>query len=178
MKNVIRESREGRTNEFMQLLTGVQSRLYAYICTMIGDSAGAQDVLQETNVVLWDKAGEYDPDRPFLPWAYRVAFLQILAYRKRCTRNRLVFDEELLSEMTEEFLGGDEDHATLLEALGACLEKLPEFRRELIDLRYRHGESVEQIARKLRKAPNVVSASLYRVRKALLSCIEGRLVAE
>src|SRR3954454_14411357 len=47
----------GRTGEFVQLLTGVQSRLYAYICSLVGDSAGARDVLQETNLALWNKAG-------------------------------------------------------------------------------------------------------------------------
>ena len=67
----------------MQLLTGTQSRLYAYICSLIGGAAGARDVLQETNLVLWDKAQEYDPARPFLPWAYRIAYLQVLAYRKQ-----------------------------------------------------------------------------------------------
>lgn len=178
MEKGIRTVSDGRTNEFMQLLTGMQSRLYAYICSMIGDATGSLDVLQETNVVLWDKAGEYDPDRPFPPWAFRIAYLQVLAYRKRCVRSRLVFDENLISEMTEEFLSRDEDHTLLLEALDCCLEKLPGFRRELIDCRYARGESVDQIAKRLRKAPNVISASLYRVRKVLLSCIESRLAAE
>jgi RNA polymerase sigma-70 factor (ECF subfamily) len=178
MVDVIRMASDGRTNEFMQLLTGIQSRLYAYICSMIGDATGALDVLQETNVVLWDKAGEYDQSRPFPPWAFRIAYLQVLAYRKRCLRSRLVFDESLISKMTEEFLSRDEDHATLLDALACCLEKLPGFRRELIDCRYGRGESVEQMAKRFRKTPNVISASLYRVRKCLLSCIESRLAAE
>lgn len=178
MQNRTREVAGGRTGEFMQCLTGIQSRLYAYICTLIVDSAGAMDVLQETNIVLWDKAHEYDPALPFAPWAYRFAYLQVLAYRKRRVRSRLVFDEHLMSEMTEEFLSQDEDHASQLEALALCMDKLPPTRRELLDWRYRHGESVDQIARRLRKPPNVVSATLYRVRKALLACIESRLAAE
>jgi RNA polymerase sigma-70 factor (ECF subfamily) len=159
----------------MQLLTGTQSRLYAYICTLIGGTAGARDVLQETNLVLWDKADAYDPARPFLPWAYRVAYLQVLAYRKRCARSRLVFDERVVSEVAQEFLRRDEDHERQLEALNDCMDRLNAARRELLDRRYLHGESIEQIAARLRKTPNVVSASLYRIRKALLGCIESRL---
>ena len=56
----------GRTGDYVQLLTGAQSRLYAYICCLVGESAAARDVLQETNLALWDKAGEYDPERPVL----------------------------------------------------------------------------------------------------------------
>jgi RNA polymerase sigma-70 factor (ECF subfamily) len=166
------------TGEFVQLLTGSQSRLYAYICTLIGGTGGARDVLQETNLVLWDKSREYDPARPFLPWAYRIAHFQVLAYRKRCARSRLIFDERLISEVAQEFLRRDTEHDRQLDALGRCLETLTGPRRELVDRRYRRGETVEQIAGRLCKAPNVVSASLYRIRKALLECIEARLAAE
>jgi RNA polymerase sigma-70 factor (ECF subfamily) len=167
-----------QTGAFVQLLTGNQSRLYAYICSLLGGAGGARDVLQETNLVLWDKAHEYDPARPFLPWAYRISYLQVLAYRKRCVRSRLVFDEHLVSTVAQEFLRRDDEHDRQLEALGQCLETLTGPRRELVDRRYRHGETVEQIAGRLRKAPNVVSASLYRIRKALLDCIEARLATE
>jgi RNA polymerase sigma-70 factor (ECF subfamily) len=170
-----RDATRGRTGEFVQLLTGAQSRLYAYICSLLGEAAGARDVLQETNLALWDKAREYDPARPFLPWAYRVAYLQVLAYRKRCARSRMVFDEQLVSELAEEAAHGDADLDLRLEALGHCLDKLPGHRREMLDRRYQRGESVDQIARGLRKAPNVVAASLYRIRKVLHECIEARI---
>ena len=178
MGNPVRDVVESRSTEFVQLLTGLQSRLYAYICTLVVDATGALDVLQETNVALWLNAHEYDPERPFAPWAYQVAYLQVLAYRKRCVRSRLVFDETVIRELADEFLLEDENHAVHLEALAHCMEKLPGSRRELLELRYRHGETVDEIARGLRKAPNVVSASLYRLRKALMACIQARLALE
>ena len=87
MQNSVQNIVQLQSTEFVQLLTGIQSRLYSLsICTLIADGAGALDVLQEANVVLWEKAHEYDPTRPFAPWAYRIAYLQVLAYRKRCVR--------------------------------------------------------------------------------------------
>src|SRR4051794_18288576 len=44
-----RSAVRGRTGDYVQLLTGAQSRLYAYICCLVGESAAARDVLQETN---------------------------------------------------------------------------------------------------------------------------------
>jgi RNA polymerase sigma-70 factor (ECF subfamily) len=166
-----------RTAEFVRRLVGQQSRLYAYICALIGGANDAFDVLQETNVVLWDKAGEYDPGRPFEPWAYRIAYFQVMAYRKRCERSRLVFDDDLVSAVAAEFCRDDGDDALRLEALASCLDRLPEPRRGLLDRRYRDGLTVEEMARELRKPPNVVSASLYRARKLLMECIEARLAA-
>ena len=68
----------------------------------------------------------------------------------------------------------DGDHDRRLEALATCIKKLPA-QRELLDRRYRHNESVDGIAERLLKSPNVVSVSLYRLRRALLACIESRL---
>src|SRR4051812_35307759 len=64
-------------------ITGCQSAPDAYVGSVIGSSAEAADVLQETNVALWEKADEYDTARPFLPWAYQFAWFEVLAYRKR-----------------------------------------------------------------------------------------------
>ena len=77
---------DARGAEFMRHLTGCQSQLYAYICSLTGNSIAAQNVLQEANLVLWDKAGDYDPSRPFLPWAYTFAYMQVLAWRKKRRR--------------------------------------------------------------------------------------------
>jgi RNA polymerase sigma-70 factor (ECF subfamily) len=131
---VPRDATRARAGDFVQSLTGVQSRLYAYICSLLGEAAGARDVLQETNLALWDKAQEYDPDRPFVPWAYKVAYLQVLAYRKRCSRSRLLFDEQLVSELAEQAASRDDDLDQRLEALGDCMGRLPGPRREMIDL--------------------------------------------
>jgi RNA polymerase sigma-70 factor, ECF subfamily len=177
MPSKVQETEAGRTSEFVQLLTGSQSRLYAYICSLAGRTAGTRDILQDTNVVLWEKAGEYDPARPFLPWAYRIAYFQVLAHRKSHVRSRLVFDEQLVSEMADELIVRYDDHDRRLEALGSCLEKLPASRRELLDRRYLHNETVERIAVRLYKSPNVVSACLYRIRRSLLECIESSLAS-
>ena len=168
MPNHVGEVVESRSAEFVQLLTGIQSNLYSYICSLIVDTSGAFDVLQETNVVLWDKADEYDPGRPFRPWAYQIAYLQVLAYRKRCVRSRLVFDESLVSEMAEEFLLETRTMAVgwrpWPSAWTSCPNSEAGAARPPIPP-WRVGRADRQ---RVRKAPNVVSASLYRVRKALL----------
>ena len=82
-----RDTRRAMTHVVREI-TACQSALYAYVCSLLGTSAGAADVLHEANVVLWEKAAEYDPSRPFLPWAYRIAYFQVLAHRKRRSRDK------------------------------------------------------------------------------------------
>lgn len=156
-------------------LTACQSALYAYVCALLGTSAGAADVLQEANVILWEKAAEYDSNRPFLPWAFRIAYFQVLAYRKRLSRDKLLFNDELLASVSDAFLRRNDLADRELKALDGCLEKLPHRNRTVVDARYRDGEQVESIARRLSRAPNAVAAELYRVRKQLAECIRETL---
>ena len=161
----------------MQLLTAVQSRLYAYLCTLLANAGDARDVLQETNLVLWKKSGDYDSARPFEPWAIRFAHFQALAWRKRQSRDRLVFDDATLDLLAAEF---DSAHGAEneLRALEECLGKLPEKQRALVARRYQDAESVSAIAASEGKPPNVIAAFLYRARKSLAECIATVLASE
>lgn len=49
----------------MQLLTSHQQTLYAYIRTLLPEADVASDVLQETNLMLWQRAGEFSPGSDF-----------------------------------------------------------------------------------------------------------------
>src|SRR5687767_1427938 len=118
-------SNPGQTPAFVGHLTGCQSSLYVFISALLGGAEGAADVLQETNIVLWNKAGEFDPSRPFLPWAYKFARFQVMAWRKKQSRSRLVLDDDLIARVAEEFETKDGGADRQLDALEKCLNNLP-----------------------------------------------------
>jgi RNA polymerase sigma-70 factor, ECF subfamily len=163
---------------FVRHLTGCQSALYAFITTLLGGAEGAGDVLQETNVVLWNKAGDYDPQRPFLPWAYTFARFQVMAWRKKQSRDRLVLDDELVAAIASELEERSPKAEAQLEALEACLSGLPEEQRRLVDSRYSEGEAVQDIASRMGRPENVISAHLYRIRRALMQCVRLKMEKE
>lgn len=163
------------TGEFVQQLTAAQSRLYSYICTLLCGAAGANDVLQETNLALWEKRSEYDRARPFLAWGYRFAYLQVLCYRKRRGRQTVLLDDVVLEQLAvacEQEAAVPGDH---LDALEECLERLPERHREAISQRYVHDQPLTAIGSAQGQAAGSVAAMLYRIRKTLADCVEHRL---
>lgn len=160
-----------RMSRFVERLTEAQSALYGAIHTLLGGNPNVADVLQETNRVLWRKAADYDPSRPFLPWALAIARFEVLAHRKRQSRDRLVFDDALLEDIAAEY-ERQSVHDGTLQALERCLQKLPAHQRELVDQRYVHGASVHDIASRHGRAANAVSALLYRIRGLLAECVE------
>ena len=53
---------------FVELLTQHQRSLYGYIYTMVRNSSDSDDILQETNLVLWKKRLEYKTGTSFIAW--------------------------------------------------------------------------------------------------------------
>ncbi len=158
---------------FVERLTASQSALYGFIHAALANGVDASDVLQETNRILWKKAHAYDATRPFLPWAYRIAHFEILAFRKKQIQDRLVFNEDLLGLLAEEY-SNQVPEGSDWGALDACLGKLTPDHRELIESRYAQGDSVAQIASRQGKPANAVSAMLYRIRTLLAECLEKK----
>jgi len=165
------------TASYVQQLTGCQSRLYAYVYSLLNDAEVARDVLQETNMALWRKAKDYDATRPFLPWAFGVAFHQVRAARTRLGRDRLMFhDERTLETITKAWhadaaaVGGD-----LEIAMDGCLKKLSARHHDVVVRYYKGDESLASIAATLSRTANAVGVMLHRVRQALARCIEKAL---
>ncbi len=110
--------------EFIAHVSRVQRSLYAFILSLVRQPADADDVLQKTNIILWQKAGEFQPGSDFRAWAFRIAQWQVMAHAKRKQRSRLEFDDELIgriaSDADAELADFDERRAALL----TCLQKL------------------------------------------------------
>ncbi len=162
-------------SQFVSLLTSYQSRLYAYVLSLVGDAHLAADVMQETNVVLWRKSGEFVPGTDFAAWAFHVAYLQVMAGRQRQSRNRLLFSDELLHQLAEESAACSVDFDARLLALDQCLGQLRPEHQEVIRLKYAHGQALSEIAETAGVKANAVGQLLHRLRLKLLECIRTRL---
>ena len=166
------------TEEFIELLTGAQNTLFGYIISLCHDHSRAQDILQETNITLWRKAEDFEPGTNFNAWACRTAYFHVLNHRRKISRDQLVFDEDVfnyLAERQEERIGGSDDR---LAALRKCVAKLPEKQKELVELRYRPGTTVQGIAADQGKSEGAISQALLRIRQTLQHCVEKRLSLE
>ena len=166
------------TENFVQLLTAHQSKLYAYIRSLLPDTQAVQDVLQETNLVLWRRSEEFEPGSNFVAWACKVAYFQVLAYYRDNKRDSMVFNVELVSmlaKQNEEKLAGSKD---MQRVLSRCLAKLPEQSRRLIQQRYAAGGSVQAIAEEQGRSVGAVSQMLYRIRQLLQECVQKLLASE
>ncbi|MBI1369780.1 MAG: sigma-70 family RNA polymerase sigma factor [Planctomycetes bacterium] len=163
---------------YAQQLTSSQPALYGYIMSLVGDYDTAQDVLQQVNLVLWRKAGEFEAGTPFMAWACRVAYFEVLTARKQFARSRLVFDDALLMNLADAAAASADQSEARRKALGRCLAELSPTQRELLERHYAGDETVRAIAESMQRPLASLYQTMYRIRIALLKCIARRIEIE
>ncbi|MEI6607615.1 MAG: sigma-70 family RNA polymerase sigma factor [Verrucomicrobiota bacterium] len=164
--------------EFVVLITRHQAAIYAYILTIHPNRVAAQDILQETNLVLCRKVAEFETGTSFKAWAFRVAYWQTMAHLKRVQRAGLVTLEpevlELVALEAEEQLGDFEERHL---ALRGCLQKLPAGDASILLAHYQRGESLGEISGRLGRSRDALKQVLLRIRRNLRACIERQLAS-
>lgn len=161
---------------FVARLTEAQFGLLNYIVLLLGDYDAARDVLQETNLDLWRKADSYDESRPFMPWARTMARYQVLTYRKKKSRDRLLFDNDMIETVASDPPDDNgQDFSRLAGALRECMQKLNDSQRSIINARYFECKPLAAIAQAKGCSVPAVGMSLLRVRGILARCIRGKV---
>lgn len=168
-----------RSTEFLTLLTQHDRALGLYVYSLVSPSVDADDILQQAKMVMWRSFDQFEAGTNFLAWARKVAFHQILTYRRQKKRDHLPLSEETLEAIGHEVAKlADDASDGRREALHECVRRLPEEQRQMVMLRYFEDMEVEQVAERISSTPGAVYRALSRVRYALLECVEKRMAAE
>ena len=163
---------------YVKDLVSHQEDLRAFIYALLPNSPEADDVLQNTNLILWRKKNAFKQGTNFHAWAFKIARIQVQHQYDRAKREtRLVFSESTLDKI-EDAASDNPLRERELEALENCIGKLNDKQRNIVDARYRPGDSLEMHGKKTRATPGSLRISLFRIRAILRRCVEATLAGE
>jgi len=168
---------ESRQEEFLRLFSSHSQRIYEFILMLAIRRADADEIFQETSLVLWNKFDSYESTGNFYAWACKIAYLKILALR-RANRRLHLFSEEVLSVLADKALASADELGLRRQALDECLERLNTKDRELIEQRYYHRYTPGEIAATKSRSVYSVYRALCRIHTALFECVQSRLLKE
>lgn len=163
--------------EFVLLMTRHQRKIWWFINSLLPAPNAADDVLQETSLVLWRKWDQFDTDREFLPWACGVARLQVLRFVRENRSKREYLDETVMAEIAD--VAEKRIHhlarvETQVESLRECIKALGDKDREIVEARYLRSLTVKQVADQAGKPLVTIYKKLARVRVKLMNCVKQR----
>lgn len=147
--------------------------LFAYLVSLLGNPADAQEVFQDVCVTLWRDYKQYQLGTSFPKWASVVGLNQVRRFRRERKRQPAV-----LSDNTVEALATDAvERAELMDArhaaLEGCLAKLKQRDQELIRRCYSGAyASFRDVAESQGKPANSVYKAVNRIRRTLRECID------
>ncbi|MCG8650686.1 MAG: sigma-70 family RNA polymerase sigma factor [Pirellulales bacterium] len=166
---------QDRTEIFLNLLAEHERRLTYYALTLVPCQSTADDILQESKIVMWRNFDRFTIGTNFAAWARRIVLNQVLAFRKRKQREGLNFGEDYfhaVSEEIEQNLDAFEQRQTFLKG---CIEKLPAEHRSMIQWRYLDEEAIEAIVQRTGRTLSATYRVLSRIRRKLFECVTQQL---
>jgi RNA polymerase sigma-70 factor (ECF subfamily) len=168
---------EQRTR-LLSLWTQHQRKVAGYIHALVPGRHDADDILQETGMVVCRKFEEFSEGTDFVAWSCQIAWWQIRAARQKFARSKVIFNDELMEAMAPQFTEMAREVDERHEALGHCLKKLHPRDRELVLTRYESSQGVQEAARRSGRSMEAAYRALNRIRKLLFDCVTNQLQAE
>jgi RNA polymerase sigma-70 factor (ECF subfamily) len=159
----------------MALMTRHQRQIFGYIYTLVPHRHDAEDLLQETSLVICEKFDDFEEGTDFVAWACQIAYWRIRYSRQKFARSKVVFNQEILDVVAQTASTMATELDSRHEALESCLQKLRPRDRELLLVRYEPGNSVEEAARRSGRTLQTAYKALARLRKLLLDCVTNQL---
>src|SRR3954463_6362183 len=78
------------------LLTRHQRQIFSYIYVLVPNRPDAEDLLQETSLVICEKFNEFREGTDFVAWACQIAYWRVRYSRQKYARSKVFFDQEVL----------------------------------------------------------------------------------
>jgi RNA polymerase sigma-70 factor len=163
--------------EFARLFSRNARRIYGFIMTLVFSHHDAEEVFQNTSVVLWNKFDEFQPGSNFFAWASKVAYFEVLGFMKQRRRSRML-SEQSMELLADAAITLSDDSSSRQQALEECLSRLNSADRELLQDRYYHQRPPKQIAAMQSRSIDSIYRSLSRIHNLLLNCVQRNLARE
>ena len=166
------------SEEFIRAFTQSQRPLFLYILPLVGNPSDADEVLQETNLIIWSKWDQFEEGTNFLAWGRAIARLEVFRFRRTRGGKLCFLEDDVLEIVASKNETVSEEVYLRQEALALCITQLRAKDRELIQMRYSPGVNGDQVADMLGRPANSVYQSLGRIRRTLMECVKHRLAEE
>lgn len=172
---LIKLIRAGDSGSFAVLVERYQVRIFNLMYRFSQSVEEATDLTQDVFCRAYEKLGRYREQQHFFPWLYTMALNHARDWkRKRRTQQRTIGDCRAETEAVHHTPDSDLESKQRVDGLHWALQRLPEDRREMVILRYRHDCSIRELAELFELSESAVKMRLQRSLAELGRSMEQR----
>jgi RNA polymerase sigma-70 factor (ECF subfamily) len=169
-----------RRDEVVKTAFKYRDALLGYAYSMLRSWTLAEDVVQESFLVVMNKWQDLKDDAGIFLWVRQIVHFKTLEAIRARGRETMLPDEELLG-LVEQAVSENLDEAmaerqrVLGVSLRECMSRLNRFSVSLLAGFYWRQESCEALAEEHGRSINAVRLMLSRLREKLRTCLSKRL---
>lgn len=172
--SLVEAAKQGDRGAFEELMRAYAGFVYSMAYRMLGHTAEAEDIFQETFFRAWSHLPTFRPGGNFTHWIKKIATNLCIDRLKARRRQFEYVESEPLEEVEpsegEERYAEQNGHRDLVNHL---LGQLPETQRAAVVLFYLEDRSIEEIAAILHQKAGTVKVWLFRARAKMKAALEG-----
>ena len=165
--DLIRAIAQGDKHAMQALFAQHRLRVYRFALRLIDDKDAAEDVVSEAFLEVWRHAGRFEGRCRVSTWLLAITRNRALSMLRRRQMERLDCDEAAVipdhADDPETAIQKQQQSAILAH----CLTKLSAAHREVIDLVYYHGRSIDEVAAIIRVPPSTVKTRMFYARNRI-----------
>ncbi len=165
-------------DHFLRLFMEHEESLRVFVRSLLFSRDEEREVMQEVAVVLWRKFEMGMDSLAFCRWAFGVARMEVLAFRRDRARDRHSFGDDVFELLAQTVLEQSDALEAERRALDFCLQKLPDNQRQLVQAAYAPGVKIDHLATQLGRTAMALYKSLHRIRLTLMDCTQRMLASE
>lgn len=167
-----------KVSEFLRLIMAHQKPIYALILGMIPNRDDAEDIFQETVLVMWSKFDTFEPGTSFTAWGIKIARYKIFQAHRQNVRSNFRFSQAALQSLQDNSDNFIKNIERRMQALRKCVRKLSNRDYDLIQMRYENELSIKTIAERLGHSVQSIYKRMARINDSLIRCIRRTLAME
>jgi RNA polymerase sigma-70 factor (ECF subfamily) len=135
----------GDQNAFADLYKRYQQQIFCYLLRILQDNAGAEDVLQEVFLAVWQGSGKFKHRSSVKTWIYRIAYKRSISWLRKYKRKSNPIP---LAEVIDTGAGPEETAMSAIQhaQLKSAMAGLPPKHRAVLELAFAQDMSYPEIA--------------------------------
>ncbi len=173
---LVRRAKKGDREAFGELVENHALRAYRIAYSIVQNQTEAEDAVQEAFITAFKSIGKLEKEESFGSWFSRIVTTRVYDLVRKKQRNQKTIEAETTAfrmELSQSSANPVDEKTELSLDLQRAIEKLPEFHRLAIMLRYSEDASTDQIALTLNRPAGTVRRILSESYKVLRLYLEG-----
>jgi RNA polymerase sigma-70 factor, ECF subfamily len=164
---------QGDRHALQLLFARHRQRVYRFALRLVGNSTTAEDIVSEVFLELWRRAAGFERRASLSTWLLAIARNKALSALR--VRNDQPLDDVIAETFPDPAMKPDDalDASERGAILRRCLEQLSPAHREVIDLVYYHGKSIEETAAIVGTPTATVKTRMFYARKRLAELVRA-----